>query len=74
MCADDGGELDEISTCRKFRQVQKEGKCEVIREILFYNLDMIISLVYRVKSIIATDFRHWATECLKGMVMLCLPL
>ena len=59
------GELDEISTCRKFRQVRKEGKREVAREIPFYNLDMIISLGYRVKSIIATNFRRWATERLK---------
>ena len=59
------GELDEISTCRKFRQVRKEGKREVAREIPFYNLDMIISLGYRVKSIIATNFRRWATEHLK---------
>lgn len=61
----DEGELDEISTCRKFRQVRKEGKREVAREIPFYNLDMIISLGYRVKSIIATKFRRWATERLK---------
>ena len=61
----DEGELDEISTCRKFRQVRKEGQREVAREIPFYNLDMIISLGYRVKSIIATNFRRWATERLK---------
>lgn len=59
------GELDEDSTCRKFRQVRKEGSREVSREILFYNLDMIISLGYRVKSKIATNFRRWATERLK---------
>ena len=61
----DEGELDEISTCRKFRQVRKEGQRKVAREIPFYNLDMIISLGYRVKSIIATNFRRWATERLK---------
>ena len=61
----DEGELDEISTCRKFRQVRKEGQREVAREIPFYNLDMIISLGYRVKSVIATNFRRWATERLK---------
>ena len=55
------GELDESSTCRKFRQVQTEGKREVSREIPFYNLDMIISLGYRVKSMVATQFRRWAT-------------
>ena len=59
------GELDEESTCRKFRQVRKEGSREVSRELPFYNLDMIISLGYRIKSIIATNFRRWATERLK---------
>lgn len=59
------GELDENSTCRKFRQVRKEGSREVSRELPYYNLDMIISLGYRVKSKIATNFRRWATERLK---------
>lgn len=59
------GELDEASTCRKFRQVRTEGNRQVSREIPHYNLDMIISLGYRVKSIIATNFRKWATERLK---------
>lgn len=59
------GELDEASTCRKFRQVRTEGSRQVTREILYYNLDMIISLGYRVKSMIATHFRRWATELLK---------
>ena len=59
------GELDEKSTCRKFRQVRKEGNRDVSRELPFYNLDMIISLGYRVKSKIATNFRRWATERLK---------
>ena len=54
-------ELDEISTCRNFRQVRTEGNRQVEREIPFYNLDMIISLGYRVKSRIATNFRRWAT-------------
>ena len=58
-------ELDENSTCRKFRQVRKEGNREVSREMSYYNLDMIISLGYRVKSRIATNFRRWATERLK---------
>ena len=43
-------ELDENSTCRKFRQVRKEGNREVLRELQYYNLDMIISLGYRVKA------------------------
>ncbi len=59
------GELDEISTCRKFRQVRIEGTRQVVRELPYYNLDMIISLGYRIKSIIATNFRRWATERLK---------
>ena len=59
------GELDEISTCRNFRQVRREGNREVTRQIPHYNLDMIISLGYRIKSVIATRFRQWATKRLK---------
>lgn len=59
------GELDEISTCRNFRQVRKEGNREVTRQMPHYNLDMIISLGYRIKSVIATRFRQWATKRLK---------
>ena len=59
------GELEESSTCRNFRQVRVEGKRQVIREIPYYNLDLIISLGYRVKSKVATRFRRWATERLK---------
>lgn len=59
------GELSEEATCRKFRQVRMEGNREVNREIPFYNLDMIISLGYRIKSGIATHFRIWATQRLK---------
>ena len=58
-------ELDEASTCRNFRQVRKEGNRTVTREMPYYNLDMIISLGYRIKSRIATQFRRWATERLK---------
>ena len=63
------GELDEDSTCRKFRQVRDEGGRQVSREISHYNLDMIISLGYRVKSRIATHFRRWATERLKEYML-----
>lgn len=63
------GELNENSTCRKFRQVQMEGTRSVEREIPFYNLDMIISLGYRIKSHIATKFRIWATERLKEYII-----
>ena len=59
------GELDKESTARKFRTVQIEGGREVIRNIVHYNLDMIISLGYRVKSKVETNFRKWATERLK---------
>lgn len=59
------GELDEASTCRNFRQLRKEGNRQVNRELPYYNLDMIISLGYRVKSNVATNFRKWATERLK---------
>ena len=58
-------ELDKELTCQNFRQVRKEGNRNVTREIPFYNLDMIISLGYRIKSKIATNFRRWATERLK---------
>ncbi len=67
-------ELLEDSTVKKFLTVQKEGNREVKRAIEFYNLDMIISVGYRVKSSIATAFRQWATLRLreyivKGFVM-----
>lgn len=62
-------ELDEESTCRKFRQVRQEGTRQVTREIPFYNLDMIISLEYRLRSVIATHFRRWATERLKKFII-----
>lgn len=63
------GELQEEATCRKFRQVRQEGERTVTREIPFYNLDMIIALGYRVRSIIATRFRQWATERLKEYIV-----
>jgi len=62
------GELNELATCRKFRQVQREGNREVTREIPFYNLDMAISLGYRINSKTATVFRIWATERLKEYI------
>lgn len=58
-------ELNKNSTCQNFRQVRKEGNRNVSRKIPFYNLDMIISLGYRIKSKVATNFRKWATERLK---------
>jgi hypothetical protein len=55
-------ELEEYSTIRKFLIVQQEGNRKVKREIEHYNLDMIISVGYRVKSKIATRFRQWVTQ------------
>ena len=55
------GELTEEATCRKFRQVRLEGNRSVEREIPHYNLDMILSLGYRVRSVTATRFRQLAT-------------
>ena len=63
------GELDEETTCRNFRQVRQEGSRQVNREIPYYNLDMIISLGYRIRSVIATHFRRWATERLKEYII-----
>ncbi|MBI3597864.1 MAG: virulence RhuM family protein, partial [Nitrospirae bacterium] len=62
-------ELSHQSTVRKFRTVQKEGEREVSRDIEHYNLDLIISLGYRVKSHIATKFRIWATARLKEYII-----
>ncbi|MEK7496706.1 MAG: RhuM family protein, partial [Patescibacteria group bacterium] len=58
-------ELSENSTVRNFRVVQKEGKREVERLVKHYNLDMILSVGYRVNSKTATEFRKWATKTLK---------
>ena len=59
------GELDEAATVRKFRTVQMEGDREVSRDILHYNLDMILAVGYRVRSTVGTQFRQWATARLK---------
>ena len=62
-------ELDENSTIRKFRIVQKEGLREVEREVELYNLDVIISVGYRVNSSKATQFRIWANKVLKEYII-----
>jgi len=63
------GELEKLSTVRKFRTVQIEGNRSVSREITHYNLDMIISIGYRVNSIRGTKFRIWATRVLKDFLL-----
>lgn len=59
------GELNPDLTCQDFQEIRKEGGRDIARQISYYNLDMIISLGYRIKSSIATHFRIWATERLK---------
>jgi hypothetical protein len=63
------GELKKNSTIRKFRTVQTEGNREVERELDHYNLDIIISVGYRVKSVKGTQFRIWATQRLKEYII-----
>lgn len=62
------GELEEISTSKEFLVVQIEGHRNVERNILFYNLDAIISVGYRINSAKATQFRIWATDILKQYI------
>ena len=63
------GELTAQATVKKFLTVRREGNRDVRRELEFYNLDMIISVGYRVKSLIATRFRIWATQRLKEYIV-----
>ena len=65
----DEGELDRDSTTEDFSVVRLEGKRTVRRKMTFYNLDAVISVGYRVKSLIATRFRIWATERLKEYII-----
>lgn len=62
-------ELEESSTCAKNAQVRLEGKRSILREIPYYNLDMIISVGYRVNSKNATSFRRWATSILRQYII-----
>jgi death-on-curing family protein len=63
------GELEKTSTVANFATVQIEGNRSVEREIEFYNLDVIISVGYRVKSVRGTQFRQWATQRLKDYLV-----
>ena len=62
-------ELDEMATCAKIAQVRLEGNRQVMREVPFYNLDMIISVGYRVNSIRGTKFRQWANKVIKDYML-----
>ena len=62
-------ELDKLSTCAKIAQVQIEGIRKVTRQVVYYNLDVIISLGYRVNSLRGTQFRIWANNVLKEYLM-----
>jgi hypothetical protein len=63
------GELEENRTIKDFLIVQKEGSREVKRKQVFYNLDAIISVGYRIKSHVATKFRQWATSQLREYIV-----
>ena len=63
------GELEEEATIKDFLIVQKEGSRKVNRRQKFYNLDAIISVGYRIKSQVATQFRIWATKTLKDYIV-----
>jgi hypothetical protein len=65
----DEGELDQEATVKDFLTVRQEGQRQVQRNLTYYNLDMIISVGYRVKSLIATRFRIWATQRLKEYIV-----
>ena len=65
----DEGELSKNATIKDFLIVQKEGERQVKRKIDYYNLDMIISVGYRIKSRVATHFRQWATRHLREYIV-----
>ena len=62
-------ELDSISTCANFAQVQIEGDRRITRQVKHYNLDVIIPVGYRVKSKNALVFRKWANNILKEYLL-----
>ena len=61
-------ELDEVKTCQKQNEIRKEGERQVKREVKRYNLDVIISVGYRVNSMKATKFRVWSNRILKDYI------
>jgi hypothetical protein len=63
------GELDENSTVKEYLTIQSEGLRQVRRKVLYYNLDVIISVGYRVKSLRGTQFRIWANKVLKDYLL-----
>ena len=63
------GELDKEATVKDFLIVQNEGGRQVTRRVSYYNLDVIISVGYRVKSQAGTRFRQWATKILKDYML-----
>ena len=63
------GELEENSTVKEYLTVQNEGERKVSRKIKIYNLDVIISVGYRVKSKTGTQFRIWANKILKDYLL-----
>ena len=63
------GELEEVATCKDFLQVQMEGGRRISRRQKFYNLDVVISVGYRVNSIKGVRFRQWATSVLKEYLL-----
>ncbi len=63
------GELEQLSTTKDFLVVRQEGSRQVKRTLKHYNLDAIISVGYRIKSQVATQFRIWATERLKEYII-----
>jgi hypothetical protein len=66
------GELEQVKVCRKFRHTTQHGAINgktQSKEVTLYNLDVIISVGYRVKSIVGTRFRQWATERLAEYII-----
>ena len=63
------GELEKTATSKESLEVRKEGSRNVTRKFLYYNLDAIISIGYRVNSIVGVRFRQWATQVIKERML-----